>query len=296
MIISASRRSDIPRFHHEWFMERIRAGFCEYANPVDPWRRVRVSLRPEDVDVIVFWSKDPAPLLPHIRELGERGYRYYFHFTVNGYPPFLEPGVRPLPQITVTFARLADAVSPERVIWRYDPIILSDATDVDYHRKQFEWLAGQLRGYTRRVTVSLFHDYRRAGAALRRAAGRASVSLHLGCPEVVVDALLRDLAGIARAAGLDVRSCGLSRDLTFLGVRPGKCIDDELIASVFGIRVKGRKDPGQRPTCRCVESRDIGTYGTCLHGCTYCYARGRGPGEAGGPPPSHRRGIAAAGS
>jgi len=230
VIISASRRTDVPRFHAAWFLERVREGYCVYPQPFDPRRQVRVSLRPEDVDVIVFWSKDPAPLLPALPELAARGYRFYFHFTVNGYPPFLEPGVRPLPEILDTFARLADAVSPERVIWRYDPIVLSDATGPDYHRRQFERIASRLAAHTRRVVVSLFHDYRRAGASLRRAARQAGVGLDLSEPGTpVVDALLADLAAIARSVGLDVSSCAEPRDLSPLGIRPGKCIDDDLI-------------------------------------------------------------------
>ncbi|MDI6894732.1 MAG: DUF1848 domain-containing protein [Bacillota bacterium] len=283
MIISASRRTDIPRFHTPWFLERVRAGYCVYPNPLDPRRQVRVSLRPEDVDVIVFWSKDPAPLLSVLPELAARGYRFYLHFTVNGYPPFLEPGVRPLPEILDAFARLADAVSPDRVIWRYDPIVLSDATPPDYHRRQFEGLAARLAGHTRRVVVSVFDDYRRAGAMLRRAARRASVRLDLSGPGTpVMDSLLADLAAISRSNGLDISSCAELQDLTPLGIRPGKCIDDGFIRGTFGIRVSGRKDPGQRPACRCVESRDIGTYGTCRHGCTYCYATGFARGKARG--------------
>lgn len=268
----------MPRFHAAWFLERVREGYCVYPQPFDPRRQVRVSLRPEDVDVIVFWSKDPAPLLPALPELAARGYRFYFHFTVNGYPPFLEPGVRPLPEILDTFARLADAVSPERVIWRYDPIVLSDATGPDYHRRQFERIAARLAAHTRRVVVSLFHDYRRAGASLRRAARQAGVGLDLSEPGTpVVDALLADLAAMARSVGLEVSSCAEPRDLSPLGIRPGKCVDDDLIREVFGIRVSSRKDRGQRPACRCVESRDIGTYGTCRHGCSYCYATGFHP-------------------
>lgn len=273
MIVSASRRTDIPAFFADWFMERVRAGYCSYPNPFNPAQRVVVSLRPEDVDVIVFWSKDALNLLPRLPGLSARGYRFYFQFTVNGYPPFLEPGLRPLEQILDTFARLADLIWPAPVVWRYDPIILSDATGPDYHRRRFESIAGRLAHYTRRVMISLFDDYRRAGARLRRAARQARVRLlpvAPGAPEV--DALLRDLGQAARAHGLEVFSCGEAADLTPLGIPPGRCIDDQLIWETLGVRVSARKDRGQRAACRCVESRDIGVYGTCRHGCVYCYA------------------------
>lgn len=288
MIISASRRTDIPAFFAGWFMERVREGRCSYPNPFRPAQRVSVSLRPEDVDAVVFWSKDPRNLLPFLPELSARGYRYYFQFTVNGYPAFLEPGVPPLEQVLDTFARLADLIAPAPVVWRYDPIVLTDATGPDYHRRRFEYLARRLAPHTRRVVISLFDDYRRAGARLRRAASEAGVRVHPavpGTPEV--DGLLGDLAAAARARGLEAFSCAEEADLTPLGLPPGRCIDDRLLRDTLGVTVRAGKDPGQRPACRCVESRDIGTYGTCGHGCVYCYARPRpagGGGGFGGPP------------
>ncbi|MEW6229256.1 MAG: DUF1848 family protein, partial [Bacillota bacterium] len=146
MIISASRRTDIPKFYSEWFMNRVRAGFCTFPNPFNPKQLIEVSLRPEDVDVIVFWSKDPGPLIPHLGELDRRGLRYYFQFTVNGYPGFMEPNVPPLGEVLDTFGRLSATVSPDRMIWRYDPIVLSNATGLEYHVRRFGEIAGALKG------------------------------------------------------------------------------------------------------------------------------------------------------
>ena len=273
MIISASRRTDIPKFFAEWLMDRIRDGYCRCPNPFNPKQVSVVSLRPEDVEVIVFWSKDPEPMLAHLQELDTRGFRYYFHFTVNGYPSFLEPGVPPLDKTLATFARLSAAVSPERVIWRYDPIVLTSVTDVSYHGRRFREIADALAGKTRRVVISLLDDYRGSSARLRRLAARG---IRVERRVTADDPATADLpAGMARAAhesGMEITSCAEENSLENLGIKPGKCIDDEYIARVFGIHVQARKDPGQRAACGCVVSRDIGVYGTCRHGCVYCYA------------------------
>ncbi|MEW6107507.1 MAG: DUF1848 domain-containing protein [Bacillota bacterium] len=273
MIVSASRRTDIPKFFAEWFMDRVRAGSCMCPNPFNPKQVFEVSLRPEDVDVIVFWSKDPEPLLPHLHELDRRGFRYYFQFTLNGYPPFLEPGVPPLERTLATFRRLSEAVSPERVIWRYDPIVLTSATDASYHERRFREIATALAGRTRRVVISLVDDYRGSRARLARLADQGiQVAQRCSADDLPTAGLLATMARVAADSGMEIVTCAEEKSLESLGIKPGKCIDDEYIARVFGIRVPGKKDPGQRAACGCVVSRDIGVYGTCRHGCLYCYA------------------------
>jgi len=273
VIVSASRRTDIPKFFAEWFMDRVRAGSCMCPNPFNPKQVFEVSLRPEDVDVIVFWSKDPEPLLPHLHELDRRGFRYYFQFTLNGYPPFLEPGVPPLERTLATFRRLSEAVSPERVIWRYDPIVLTSATDASYHERRFREIATALAGKTRRVVISLVDDYRGSRARLARLASQGiQVAQRCSADDPPTAGLLATMARVAADSGMEIVTCAEEKSLESLGIKPGKCIDDEYIARVFGIRVPGKKDPGQRAACGCVVSRDIGVYGTCRHGCLYCYA------------------------
>ncbi|HHY94611.1 MAG TPA: DUF1848 domain-containing protein [Firmicutes bacterium] len=286
MIVSASRRTDIPKFHSQWFIDRVRAGSCTVPNPFNPRRVIKVSLQPEDVDVIVFWSKDPRPLMAHLHELDARGFRYYFQFTVNGYPRLLEPNVPPLPELLDAFARLAEAVSPERVIWRYDPIVWSNLTDLAYHERRFLEIATVLRGKTRRLVTSLVDDY--AGARRRLASLSGYGIRFTPCtPEVPgVRRLLRIMVQVAADSGMEIVSCAEKYDLSPFGLRPGKCIDDTYVARVFGIDVDAKKDPGQRLECGCVRSKDIGVYGTCHHGCLYCYATGRprATGRTGGPP------------
>jgi hypothetical protein len=162
MIISASRRTDIPAFYSEWFMNRIRAGYCTTINPFNRHQVARVSLRPNDVDVIVFWTKNPEPLIQHLEELDNCGFRYYFQYTLTGYPKAIEPSVPEPKKGISTFKKLADLIGPEKVIWRYDPIIISNRTDSDYHKKQIDHIARELEGFTHRLVISVVDEYRKA--------------------------------------------------------------------------------------------------------------------------------------
>jgi len=265
MIISASRRTDIPAFYAEWFMNRIRAGGCDVPNPFNPRQVSRVSLRPEDVDVIVFWTRNACPLLPYLGELDHLGHRYCFLYTVVDHGRELEPGGPALEAALRTFRQIADAVGAARVVWRYDPIVFSDATGVAHHRETFGRIAGALAGHTTRCIISLVDLY----AKVRKRLGS------LGVREPTrseLDELIPSMVSTANAAGITLTSCAEEVDLATYGVRPGKCIDDEWIRQAFGIEVAYAKDPGQRKACRCVTSRDIGMYDTCPAGCVYCYA------------------------
>ncbi len=267
MIVSASRRTDIPAFYPEWFVSRARAGWCLVPHPFRPGLSARVPLDPETTAAIVFWTRNPAPLFPYLPELDRLGYQYYFQHTLLDYPEPLEPAGLPLARKIETFRELAGRIGPERVIWRYDPVILSEATPVAFHLERFERIASALRGSTRRVVVSLLDVYRKILPRLRE----AGVSL-LECRPEDLAMLCGGLAGTATANGLEIQSCAEEVDLAPWGIPPGKCIDDGLIRKVFGIEVSGRKDPGQRKLCRCAVSRDIGVYDTCPAGCLYCYA------------------------
>ncbi len=271
MIISASRRTDIPAFYSAWLINRIRAGFCLVPNPFNSKQISRISLAPEDVDAFVFWSKNPKPMLGVLSELTDRGFIYYFQFTLNNYPHVLEPSVPVLETRLNTFHELAHLLGPARVVWRYDPIIITRATNYDFHAAVFEQLAGSLRGATFRVVVSVVDLYRKTDRRMSR--------LKEDAFEIDPDAgnsprmfqLLSHISRVAHAAGMSPFSCAEDRDFSLAGVRPGSCIDCDLIASLGG-HVTTKKDPGQRPACRCVISRDIGISDTCIHGCPYCYA------------------------
>ena len=195
MIISASRRTDIPAFYSEWFFERVREGFVVTRNPFNADQMAKWRLDPEAVDAIVFWTKDPAPMLGRLRELDERGFSYYFQFTLTPYGRDVEPGVRGKGEVADTFRRLAEAVGPERVIWRYDPIFLGDAHTEAWHAERFGGLVDALRGCTERVVISFLDE----GYRTVRRMGREGLR---GGTAEEQDRLAGTLAGIARAAGL----------------------------------------------------------------------------------------------
>jgi hypothetical protein len=269
MIISASRRTDIPAFYSEWFMNRVRSGYCCTVNPFNANQVARVSLEPADVGVIVFWTKDARPMIPHVGELSSLGFRFYFQYTINDYQALLEPGVPPLNECIEAFKELSSLIGPDKVIWRYDPIVLSDLTPEDYHLRTFERIASALSGSTHRVVISISDEYRAAKGRLQR--------LDIGYREPDLEdaefaGMLRAMVEIAGREGMEILSCAEVYDLTPFGIQPGKCVDDAYIRKVFGIDVTHRKDKNQRLECGCVQSKDIGQYDTCRHGCAYCYA------------------------
>jgi len=267
MIISASRRTDIPAHHAEWFMECVRAGSCQTPNPFNPAVVSRVSLAPADVDLLVFWSRFPRPLLPHLDELDQRGFRYYLLFTLMDNPRDLEPNGPATADALDTFLKLSQRIGPNKVIWRYDPILTGDLTPVAFHLETFARLARALRGATRRCIFSFADFY----PFVRKRLAAHGLTFHED-PRPFLPELLPAMNTIARENGLSLQSCAENLDLTPWQIPAGACIDAEYIRITFGLNPPTAKDRGQRLHCRCIASRDIGIYGTCRHGCLYCYA------------------------
>jgi hypothetical protein len=227
-------------------------------------------LLPEDVEVVVFWTRSPRALFSRLPELDGRGFRYYFQFTLCGYGSPIDGRNPSVATAVDAFKRLSSHIGPERVIWRYDPIVFSPATGVDFHLRNFEGVAGSLRGFTKRCVVSIWDDYRKLA---RRLEILDAQGIHLREPQrEELNRLIPRLVEMAAAHGLEIVSCAEEVELTSYGVKPGKCVDDDLVKRAFGIEVCHRKDGAQRPACGCVQSRDIGVYNSCLFGCTYCYA------------------------
>ncbi|SHO56879.1 DUF1848 domain-containing protein [Vibrio quintilis] len=270
MIISASRRTDIPAFYSDWFLNRIQAGFLLTRNPFNAKQIKRISLRPDDVDVIVFWTRNPAKLLKHLPLLDTTGYRYYFQFTLTGYGKPLETAtLHPLKAIEI-FQKLSEQIGADKVIWRYDPILVSNLTPVQEHLRLFEKIARHLHQHTRQVVISFADLYRKTEVNLRKVAGLRYHDILHDADELRT--LCQGLSEIARHYQLSITTCAETTDLTEFGIRHGKCVDDVLLRQIFGLDVSSTKDPGQRQACGCIQSVDIGSYNTCLHGCQYCYA------------------------
>lgn len=284
VILSASRATDIPAFYADWFMNRLRAGFFAWRNPFNPRQVQTVST--ERVRAIVFWSKHPAGILKHLDELDRRGLHCYFQYTLNDYAAEgFEPGLPDLAVRLGLFRRLADRLGPERVIWRLDPLLLTERLGVPELLAKAERLMAALAGCTRKLVFS-FADLDRY-AAVRRNLARTG----LAAREFTLDemqAFARGLAVLNRNRGLALATCAEEADLAAFGIAHNRCVDGELLVRLwpgdaalvqFLASPAARKDRGQRKACRCVAGKDIGRYRTCPHRCAYCYANGH-PAEA----------------
>ncbi|MEY8496087.1 DUF1848 domain-containing protein [Lachnospiraceae bacterium 29-91] len=264
MILSVSRRTDIPAFYAEWFFQRIREGFLYVRNPMNPRQVSRIGLSPEVVDCILFWSKNPAPMLERLDELRE--YPFYFQFTLTGYGRDIEPG---LPdkrkEVIGTFQKLSEKVGKERVVWRYDPILVNDRYTMEYHWKAFEEIAGCLKGYTEKVVISFVDFYAKT---LRNTKDLYIKSLS----REEMKEIAEEMAQIAKSCGLVIETCAEQINLQDVGIRHGSCIDKKQIEKIAGCSLSVEKDKNQREACGCCESIDVGAYNTCRNGCRYCYA------------------------
>jgi hypothetical protein len=272
MILSASRRTDIPAFYSEWMAHRLTVGFCEVPNPFNPRQIARVSMHPDDVDAVVFWTRHARPVHPVLDILDARGCPYYFHYTITGYGPPAEPRAPSLETATRTFLELARRLPPGAVIWRYDPNLLGTAFSPASHRERFGAIAARLEGHARRVVISVVHPYRktRRRMAAQFVWGEELCDTPLDHPDL--PGLLLDLAATARDHGMVIEACAQPRDFSNLGISPTRCIDDRLLGELFGGSWPAGRDPGQRGECRCVASKDIGMVDTCTFGCAYCYS------------------------
>ena len=261
MILSVSRRTDIPAFYSVWFMNRLRAGYLLTRNPFNHAQIRRLELSPGQVDCIVFWTKDPAPILPFLDELDVRGYKYYFQFTLAPYDREIERGLRPKEEIIGTFISLGEKLGRERLFWRYDPIVLNDSISIEHHIRNFADMCGRLSDYTNSVTISFVDMYRKVKSPLIREISAGEIAQISG-----------EFSKIAKRYGLPVRACCEQMDLSPYGIAPASCIDRETVESLCGRPAGAKPDKNQRPGCGCAESADVGAYNTCKNGCVYCYA------------------------
>jgi hypothetical protein len=263
MIISASRRTDIPAFFCDWFFNRISEGFVMVRNPMNIHQISRINITQEVVDCIVFWTKNPIHMFNKLHLL--KRYNYYFQFTITPYSQNLEPNVPSQNEAILHFQALSKLIGKERVIWRYDPIILTQEMDFAFHKKQFENMAAKFAGYTKRCVISFLDLYKKSIKNLH------GIKL-LSITEVDMKQLAELLLSIAKRYNIQIVSCAEEIDLSQIGIPHGKCIDDKLISEISGRNIDVLKDKSQRQVCGCVASIDIGAYNTCGHGCLYCYA------------------------
>lgn len=270
MIVNISRRTDIPAFYSEWLMNRIRAGFALTRNPFNAKQISRVSLQPEDTELLIFWTRNPDKLMPHLGELNSQGHRYFFQYTLTGYPRSIE-GAVPRPHRAIeSFKALSQLIGANKVIWRYDPILLSNQVDLAEHKRLFAKIASLLAGHTEQVIISFADFYRKTERNLAAVDNLICSDITFQTEQLMV--LSEFMAKTAAQAGMEIRTCGETLDLNHLNISDSKCIDEHYIKQLFDLDFDGKKDTGQREECGCIKSTDIGIYNSCLHQCSYCYA------------------------
>ncbi len=263
LVVSASRRTDIPNYYAPWFLERLRQGYVLVRNVRDHRKVRKVDLSVEAVACIVFWTKNPAPLVEYLSHLDS--HRYYMHYTITGYGSDIEPRIPPIGESIDRFRRIAEHIGPQRIIWRYDPIFFNATYPLEYHMEIFARIAAQLGGYTTRCVFSFLDRYRHLEATLD--------SLGIGpFRESDLHTLAQHISQHCKSNGMEVQSCAEPYDLSSYGITHGACIDAQLVEKLSGIALPEKRDRSQRPDCRCAPSIDIGMYNTCLNLCSYCYA------------------------
>jgi hypothetical protein len=282
IVISASRMTDIPAFHCDWFFERMRAGYCTWKNP---YNRQEQHISFSELSAIVFWSKNPEPLLNRLDELDGYKIPYYFHFTINAYPQDyasrIEPGVPPLKQRIETFRRLSQRLGKERVSWRFDPILLGGELTVDAVMNSIRQVGDQLSGFTERMVFSFadIHRYRAVSCRIGRLSLDNESLREPTHPEM--NALAEQIRELTSTWNIQPAVC--AEPHTF-SVPRSRCVDSELLLRIAEPYPDCRqrlqalfthwstlKDTGQRYECLCAVSKDIGWSNSCQHNCVYCY-------------------------
>lgn len=264
-IISASRRNDIPAFHREWLMGRIREGYVNLRDRSG--RTQRVSLLPADVDCLVLWTKDVRPMLDSgdLDELAELGIPFYVQHTLTGYDASIERGLgADKNDIAAACVELADRFGAERLVWRYDPLLTAPDYTVSDHMHDFEYLCRCLEGATDEVVTSNLDVYGKLQSRLA-ATGIAPLTA------AETSKLVPWMVERAAKRGMRVSACSEPAFHAY-GVAQAHCVDAKRVERVCGHAVDATKDPTQRRLCGCVRSIDIGWYGHCAHNCVYCYA------------------------
>ena len=308
-VLSVSRATDIPAFYTEWFFNRLDEGYCKWRNPFDGLESY-VSF--EKVRFIVFWSKNPAPMIPYLERLKRIGMNCYVQYTLNDYESEgLEPGVPAIKQRVETFIQLAEFLGSQGVVWRFDPMILTDKISISELLQKVSSIADRLQGYTDTLVFS-FADI----AGYRKV--HRNLTSHGIRYEEWTDSKMREFSSLLsllnkkRCWNLKLRTCAERIDLSEFGIEHSRCVDDERIARIayhdgrlmtelglqihepslnlfgedemrpidaislpdgrYAMRIAKRKDSGQRQLCGCIKSKDIGQYDICPHGCLYCYA------------------------
>ncbi|WP_283170210.1 DUF1848 domain-containing protein [Curtanaerobium respiraculi] len=262
MIINTGARTDTVKYFPEWLLNRFSEGYVLARNPLFPNTVTRYELIPDKVDAVQFCSKDYRPILPRLHEITDR-FPAYFHYTITAYGRDVEPGVPSIDESMETLIDLANIVGPQRIAWRYDPVLYTPAYNYGTHMETFARMAQKLTPYVDRCIFSFVELYKK---------------LDRNMPELIPftqddkDRLAAGLGEIAQENGLWLQTCGTDRDYSQYGIHSSGCMTLNIMGAANGLQFRKLKHKGARVGCHCIESRDIGAYDTCLAGCRYCYA------------------------
>lgn len=306
VIISASRSTDIPAFYAQWFINRLKVGYVVWYNP---FNRQKTYVSFKNCRVVVFWTKNPKPIMPYLHELDERGIHYYFQYTLNDYEPErFEPNVPPLFERVETFKELSNKIGKERVIWRFDPLIVTPLLSPRDLLVRIWHIGNQIKGFTDKLVFSFIdiNGYRKVQSNLvketpffeKETVGQNELSESQ--MNEIADGLVKCRERWKQEGwNVSLATCGEMIDLQKYQIEHNRCIDGELMKrlwhqdkellyylyygdlpdAMFGLDFnqpalspEKLKDKGQRKVCGCMVSKDIGMYNTCRHLCVYCYA------------------------
>lgn len=263
MIICASRRTDIPAFHSEWLMNRLRERYALVRNPIAKDVVYRVDLSPNNIDILLLMTKDPRPMIPLTEDILEMGIKVGFQVSITPYGKDIEPGVPDKADVASAFREISDMVGKEAMIWRYDPVIINDKFTIAYHKRRFKTICNELSGYTQRCIFSFVDIYDK----LKRFSDSETlrkVSLE------EAEEFGSSMSEISKDAGIELSICCSEFDLSKYGISSRGCIDRDQMRSL-NVPFEELQTP-IREGCRCVRNIDIGEYDTCRHDCIYCYA------------------------
>lgn len=262
MIVNIGGRTDIVNYYSEWLMNRINEGFAYSRNPLFQNNVSKVSLKPEDVDCLMFCSKNYKPILKYMKEINEK-YRIICHYTITAYDKTIEPNVPSIDESIKLLKDLSKIVGKEKVLWRYDPILLTKKYTIEKHLQIFEYIAKQIAPYVQRCIFSFVEMYKK---------------LEYNMPEIIPFSesdkikILKGIGEISKKYNLYTQTCGTDENNEKYGIHVSGCTTPEILEMANGIKYKNLKSKPMRKGCHCIPSRDIGAYDTCLNACKYCYA------------------------
>lgn len=263
MIVSASYKTDIPKFYGQWFMDKLAKGYCSLKNP---YSGIEYRVNLDAADAFVFWTKDIGPFLDNLKDINRP---FMVQYSINNYPQLLEKNVVAKNDAVEHMKFLFKEFGENAAVWRYDPIIDSSLTSYDWHIDNFKFLAADLKGTCNEVIISFLQLYNKTKQSLDNLFLEADFTWNDPTATAKKELAFK-LADIAAQHGMKLSVCG-QREFLDKGIFDAKCIDAERLSKIAGREIKAEKK-GHREGCGCYESKDIGAYDTCPHGCAYCYA------------------------